>query len=188
MSAGASTRLEDFTEALGALMDETPPAAVLLPRARALLKDLVAHDDWLPDEFARPDPRHYQQYLLYRDPAARFTVVAFVWGPSQATPIHDHTVWGLVGVLRGAELTQRYARSADGLLVRVGERYLLNPGDVDVLSVEDGDIHQVLNAHDDRVSISIHVYGGDIGRIERSIYGKGRHVRPFISGYSNPTG
>ncbi len=31
----------------------------------------------------------------------RFCVVSFVWGPDQATPIHNHTVWGLVGVLRG---------------------------------------------------------------------------------------
>lgn len=33
-----------------------------------------------------------------------------------------------------------------------------------------GDIHQVANAHDDRVSISIYVYGADIGAVHRHIY------------------
>ena len=71
-------------------------------RGGKLLAQLVSHDDWLPDEFAQPNPERYQQFLLYADPDDRFSVVSFVWGPGQATPIHDHTVWGLVGVLRGA--------------------------------------------------------------------------------------
>jgi 3-mercaptopropionate dioxygenase len=62
-----------------------------------LLKALIAHDDWLPDEFAVPSPERYRQYLLHCDPLERFSVVSFVWGPGQSTPIHDHTVWGLVG-------------------------------------------------------------------------------------------
>ena len=42
------------------------------------------------------------------------------------------------------------------------------------------------NAFDDRVSISIHVYGGDIGHIERSLYSEDGTRQPFISGYSPP--
>src|SRR4051794_1934052 len=63
------------------------------------LRDLVTQDDWLPDEFAMPDPASYRQYLLYCDPLERFSVVSFVWGPGQQTPVHDHAVWGLVGML-----------------------------------------------------------------------------------------
>lgn len=45
----------------------------------------------------------------------RFSIVSFVWGPGQATPIHDHRVWGAIGMLRGAEENQRYQLDADGI-------------------------------------------------------------------------
>src|SRR5688572_960312 len=73
-----------------------------------LLADIVRNDDWLPDAYAQPHPQYYQQYLLYCDPLERFSVVSFVWGPGQKTPVHNHTVWGLLGVMRGAELSKRY--------------------------------------------------------------------------------
>src|SRR5258708_3690418 len=85
-----------------------------LHEGRALLGALIARDDWLPDAFAAPDPQRYRQYLLYCDPLERFSVVSFVWGPGQCTPIHDHTVWGLVGVLRGAERSIGYRPTAAG--------------------------------------------------------------------------
>ncbi|MGQ0544307.1 MAG: hypothetical protein ACT4P3_03120 [Betaproteobacteria bacterium] len=75
----------------------------LLDEGAALLVALVRNDDWLPEEFARPSPESYRQYLLHCDPLESFSVVSFVWMPGQKTPIHDHTVWGLVGVMRGQE-------------------------------------------------------------------------------------
>jgi predicted metal-dependent enzyme (double-stranded beta helix superfamily) len=128
----------------------------------------------------------YRQYLLHRDPAERFSVVSFVWGPGQATPIHDHRVWGLVGVLRGAEIDQRYARAANGSLAPAGAPTRLDAGAVTALSPATGDIHRVTNAYDDRVSISIHVYGADIGRVERATYDEAGTSKPFISGYAEP--
>ena len=75
----------------------------MLDEGEKLLRALIAQDDWLPDEFARPSTEGYRQYLLHCDPMERFSVVSFVWMPGQRTPIHDHTVWGLVGVMRGEE-------------------------------------------------------------------------------------
>lgn len=80
--------------------------AALLREATPLLHRLVGRDDWLPPELAEPHPQHYRQYLLHADPLERFGVVSFVWGPGQATPVHDHTVWGLIVMLRGAEASQ----------------------------------------------------------------------------------
>lgn len=37
----------------------------------------------------------------------------------------------------------------------------------------------------DRVSISIHVYGGNIGGVRRAVYTPEGLVKPFVSGYSN---
>lgn len=159
--------------------------ATILDRGAGLLAALVARDDWLPPEFAAPDPAGYRQYLLHRDPAARFTVVSFVWGPGQATPVHDHRTWGLVGVLRGAERNEVFVRAGD-VLARAGSVALLGAGDVSAVSPAIGDIHRVSNAYDDRVSISIHVYGGDIGAIERATYAADGSERRFVSGYSTP--
>jgi predicted metal-dependent enzyme (double-stranded beta helix superfamily) len=113
-------------------------------------------------------------------------VVSFVWGPGQATPIHDHTVWGLVGVLRGAELSQRFERRADAFAA-VGPVHRLERGEVEAVSPTVGDVHQVTNAFDDRVSISIHVYGANIGAVERSTYDRDGKPKRFVSGYANQT-
>ncbi|AEC20949.1 hypothetical protein PT7_2409 [Pusillimonas sp. T7-7] len=157
----------------------------ILNEAQQLIADLVAKDDWLPAEFTQPHPQHYRQYLLYGDPQDRFSLVSFVWGPGQKTPVHDHTVWGVIGMLRGAEVDEPY-HFVDGKLERAGDSSVLQPGQVACVSPRIGDIHRVSNAYDDQVSISIHLYGGNIGRITRSVYEPKTATRKeFVSGYSN---
>ena len=184
MSAPRLERLRRFVVDFARLVDSAPAEAVVLQRGGVLLQALVAQDDWLPAVFAEPDAARYRQYLLHCDSAERFSVVSFVWGPGQSTPIHDHTVWGLVGVLRGAEQSQRFSRGADGGLTP-GPIERLESGQVEALSPAAGDIHQVSNALADRASISIHVYGGNIGAMRRSTFDDAGRAKAFISGYSN---
>lgn len=169
------------TELVGRPQEEAPLLAALKPA----LARLVSHDDWLPESLAQPDPQHYRQYLLHADALQRFSVVSFVWGPGQATPIHDHTVWGLIGMLRGEELSQPYAPDATGRLRPQGQAAHLRPGDVEAVSPRLGDIHRVRNAFSDRTSISIHVYGANIGAVQRWVYAEDGSRKPFVSGYSN---
>ncbi|WP_053184419.1 cysteine dioxygenase [Pseudomonas thivervalensis] len=178
-------RLRAFIGALAELIDSNPREGDLLHRGGKLLAQLVSHDDWLPEDFARPDPERYQQYLLHADSRQRFSVVSFVWGPGQRTPIHDHRVWGLIGMLRGAEYSQGFHRHPDGHLLAEGERVQLRPGQVEAVSPKVGDIHQVSNAFDDQASISIHVYGANIGAVRRAVYQADGSEKLFISGYSN---
>jgi 3-mercaptopropionate dioxygenase len=165
------------------LVDSTSDEARLLAEGRILLGALVADDRWLPDLYAEPDPERYRQYLLWCDPLERFSVVSFVWGPGQTTPVHDHTVWGLVGVLRGAEACTSWTRDATGALLR-GPTHILSTGSVDAVSPTIGDMHDVANAHADAPSISIHVYGANIGRVHRHVYKPDGEVKSFISGYT----
>ncbi len=176
-------RLRAFILDVATLLSRTQDEPAILDAGGRLLADLVRHDDWLPDAYAQPNPDRYTQYLLHCDSLERFSVVAFVWGPGQATPIHNHTVWGLVGVLRGAETSQRFA-FRDGRLVE-SETDFLRAGDVDAVSPAVGDIHKVSNAVPGAVSISIHVYGGNIGAVERSTFDVAGQPKPFISGYAN---
>ncbi|WP_337188040.1 cysteine dioxygenase [Phenylobacterium sp.] len=173
----------DFAALLDAAEDDEPR---ILGEGGDLLARLVAQDDWLPISYATPSPTRYRQYLLHCDSLQRFSVVSFVWGPGQATPVHDHTVWGLVGVLRGAELSQGYARQG-GRLVPAGPVRRLEPGRIEAVSPRVGDIHRVANAFDDRTSISIHVYGANIGAVRRATYDGAGRPQPFVSGYSNAT-
>ncbi|UAL12635.1 cysteine dioxygenase [Caulobacter segnis] len=184
MSQHRPHRLSDFVADLSHLLDQTSDEAVILREGGVLLAELVTNDDWLPEAQSQPDPIRYQQYLLHRDPAGRFSVVSFVWGPGQSTPVHDHTVWGLVGVLRGAELSQAYERRGE-TLAAVGVAHRLEPGQIEAVSPTVGDIHRVTNAFDDRTSISIHVYGADIGTVKRSTYDAEGKAKTFISGYAD---
>jgi len=177
--------LREFVIEMTRLVDRTADESALVAQGRQLLARLVARDDWLPDAFAQPDPQFYRQYLLHADPLERFSVVSFVWGPGQRTPVHDHTVWGLIGMLRGAERCQRWRRGADGRLAPDGGEEILQPGQVDAVSPTIGDIHVVANALADRPSISIHVYGANIGAVRRHVFDPATGApKDFVSGYS----
>jgi predicted metal-dependent enzyme (double-stranded beta helix superfamily) len=178
-------RLQDFVATLTALVDAEPGEPAILAGCREAMAKLVCVDDWLPAEMAKPHPQFYQQHLLYLDPRERFSVVSFVWGPGQRTPVHDHTVWGVIGMLRGSERCAPY-RAEGRAILPAGPEVRLAPGDVEAVSPAIGDIHSVSNAHDDRVSISIHAYGANIGRVRRHVFDlQSGAVKEFVSGYAN---
>ena len=192
--------MDDFIAAPG-LADPRPLAAFCLAVEQAVacrgqsedaadeaaraFPALLADDRWLAGPWQRADARTYQQHRLYIDPAERFSVVSFVWGPGQLTPIHDHGVWGVIGMLRGAEQAQRFRPGDRGRLEPVGASRLMRPGEVDLLKPSEGDIHRVANALGDRVSISIHVYGADIGKVRRRSFSEDGEPQSFVSGYSD---
>ena len=174
-----------FVKELSLLLEEKPSEAIIFTKGKKLLEKLIASDDWLPEAFAVPHPQYYQQYLLYADPLDRFSIVSFVWGPGQKTPVHNHTVWGMVGQLRGEEKGTPYYRQSDGCF-KAGESTIASPGHVDTVSPNTHDIHVVENHLPDQTSISIHVYGGNIGKIQRSVFDPATGAeKSFISGYAN---
>ena len=154
----------------------------MLDEGERLLQGLVSKDDWLPEEFAAPSKDSYRQYLLYCDPLERFSVASFVWMPGHRTPIHDHTVWGLVGVMRGVELCEEFSASISKI-----NSHESKPGDVDRVSPTVGDIHVVSNAGT-QTAVSIHVYGANIGAVRRHTFDPATgQPKEFVSGYHNTT-
>jgi predicted metal-dependent enzyme (double-stranded beta helix superfamily) len=180
-------RFRDFIARFSALVDaHGTDERRIFDEGGKLLSALVSHDDWLPEEFARAVPDSYRQYLLYCDPRERFSAVSFVWGPGQRTPIHDHTVWGMVGMMRGEERCDEYAAPTPGRPMIPRGSHPVRPGEVDFVSPRVGDIHVVSNALTDRPSISIHVYGANIGAVSRHIFDPETGApKPFVSGYHN---
>jgi predicted metal-dependent enzyme (double-stranded beta helix superfamily) len=178
-------RLRGFVTSFAELLGTNSREEEILEAGGALLAGLVSRDDWLPDAYAQPSAEGYRQYLLHCDSRERFSVVSFVWGPGQGTPIHDHRVWGLVGVLRGTERVEKFRRRHDGQLEPLGTAEHLYEGEVEGFSPRKGDIHRVANAREHEPSVSIHVYGGNIGAVERATFDAEGRPKRFVSGYAN---
>ncbi|MEO7405159.1 MAG: cysteine dioxygenase [Burkholderiales bacterium] len=178
-------RFREFLSRFSWLVDSGADEARIFADGAPLLSALVRHDDWLPEACAAPVAGAYRQYLLYCDPRERFSVASFVWDAGVKTPIHDHTVWGMVGVMRGAELCHEFAPHRIGDALKPLGTHRVEPGDVDRVSPTVGDVHVVENALGDRVSISIHLYGANIGAVRRHVFAADGAVKEFISGYSN---
>jgi predicted metal-dependent enzyme (double-stranded beta helix superfamily) len=169
------------------LVSRSSDEAELLGEGRTLLASLLADDRWLPDAYSKADPGVYRQYLLHCDPLERFSVVSFCWGPGARTPVHDHTVWGLVGVLRGAEACREYAPEG-AAVIDLGHEHVMRAGAIEAVSPTVGDWHVVANAMPDTTSVSIHVYGANIGAVRRHrVDAQTGAILDFVSGYSLPT-
>jgi predicted metal-dependent enzyme (double-stranded beta helix superfamily) len=178
--------LRDFVVEMTRLVGRAEDEPTLLREGRALLSGLIARDDWLPEACSTPRADRYAQYLLHCDPLERFSVVSFVWGPGHRTPVHDHTVWGLVGQLRGAERCEE-VRLDGGQPLVTGQAHVMQPGDIEAVSPTVGDWHRVSSARADGPSVSIHVYGANIGAVRRHrLDGEGRII-DFVSGYDAAT-
>jgi predicted metal-dependent enzyme (double-stranded beta helix superfamily) len=177
--------IADMTSLTGGAWQDKDEAATVEVGAK-LLRELVSNDDWLPEDMSKCPPHGYAQNLLWCDPFERFSVVSFVWAPNARTPVHDHQVWGLVGMLRGSETSQAFSRNAETGTMTRGTLTALKPGDVEILRPSLGDIHQVSNTLTDAGSISIHVYGGNIGAVRRYTFDPDSGKPSlFVSGYTN---
>ncbi len=131
----------------------------------AVLPRFLADPGLLNPSQREGDPGAYRQHILHVEDDGLFSVVALVWLPGQVTPIHDHVSWCVVGVHEGAEQEEVFEPVDEGLAIRAVTR---SPrGSVTALTPP-GDIHRVRNCSE-QTTISIHVYGADIGVLGSSI-------------------
>jgi predicted metal-dependent enzyme (double-stranded beta helix superfamily) len=164
----------------------SPEAACAVIRPR--FADLLADDEWLPDEYARAASASGMgsgigQWLLFRAGDGSLSLFSLVVPPGAETPVHDHLAWGLVGLYRGTQDEELFA-ARDGGLVPL-ERRALAPGDFYALLPPANDIHRVRTTSP-VTSVSIHVLTNDTGCVWRHTYDVASGERqPFRSGYVN---
>jgi predicted metal-dependent enzyme (double-stranded beta helix superfamily) len=155
---------------------------------RPRFAELLADRDWLPGEYQAPAPESGMgggigQWLLYRAGDGSLSLFSLVVPPSSETPIHDHLAWGLVGLYRGTQDEEIYARDGDRL--DLVERRALRPGDFYVLLPPRDDIHRVRTTSAE-TSVSIHLLTNDTGCVWRHAYdAETGEERAFRSGYVN---
>lgn len=156
--------------------------------------DLLADKTWLPEQYQEPAAEGGMgsgigSWLLYRAADGGLALSALVVPPGAQTPVHDHLAWGLVGLYRGTQDEDVFARHDDGASedeasLTVMESRALLPGDFYELLPET-DIHRVRTTSD-VTSVSLHLLGIDNGCIWRHRFDpeEGK-VHPFKSGYVN---
>ena len=155
---------------------------------RPRFAELLADPDWLPAEYRAPAPDSGMgggigQWLLYRAADQSLSLFSLVVPAGSETPIHDHLAWGLVGLYRGEQDEEIYARRDGGL--ELLQRRSLVPGDFYSLLPPRDDIHRVRTTSAD-TSVSIHLLTNDTGCVWRHSFDPASgEERPFRSGYVN---
>ena len=155
---------------------------------RPRFAQLLADPHWLPAEYQAPAPESGMgggigQWLLYRADDGSLSLFSLVVPPGAETPIHDHLAWGLVGLYRGTQDEEIYARRDGGL--ELVEQRSLGPGDFYVLIPPRDDIHRVRTTSAE-TSVSIHLLTNDTGCVWRHAYDPSSgQAMPFRSGYVN---
>ncbi|MEO8275902.1 MAG: cysteine dioxygenase family protein [Thermoanaerobaculia bacterium] len=146
------------------------------------LSDLIrAGEIRLPERFFEPLPTSYARRLLHRDDERGYNAIVMTWGPGQGTALHDHGgIWCVEGVVAGEmavlqyELTEIAGQPVDSHGELAAEQdpeavYRFAPrGRVHALAGASGalippfEYHTLANALTDRVSVTLHVYGGEM--------------------------
>jgi 3-mercaptopropionate dioxygenase len=171
-----------------AIADARSPAAAC-DAIRPRFAELLADEQWLPGRYQEGDPESGMgggigQWLLFRAGDRSLTLFALVVPSGSQTPIHDHLAWGLVGLYRGTQDEEIYARDDAGTLTRTEAR-ALEPGDFYVLLPPRDDIHRVRTTSPE-TSVSLHLLTNDTGCVWRHAFDEATgEAQPFRSGYVN---
>ena len=131
----------------------------------ALQEALRCNGLQLPEAFCAARPDTYARRLLHRDGRDRYTVVVMTWGPGQGTALHDHAgIWCVECVVDGEmEVAQYDLLSQEDGAYRVAKQHTVRAsrGSAGCL-IPPFEYHTLANARDDRASVTLHVYGGEM--------------------------
>ena len=186
-------RFRAFIGQVNRLRHASDDPHAVIAAIRPVFADLLAGEGWLPRRYQEPAESGMGSgigtWLLYRTLDGSLALSALVVPPGAQTPVHDHLAWGLVGLYRGEQEEEVFARRDDGTdearadLV-VAERRRLRQGEFYELLPET-DIHRVRTVSD-VASVSLHLLGVDNGCIWRHRFVPEEGVvLPFKSGYVN---
>lgn len=159
--------LADFIADLDRIVATERDPRMLIGRASEDLRRFVMNKAALPEAYLRStNPSGTTRNLIHRHPEERYVILAVLWPPAYASPIHDHGVWGVSGVYENVMRVTNYVRLDDGTRPDYAElnehsSILASYGSVTYVLPPNEEVHAVENPSSER-SASIHVYGRDI--------------------------
>lgn len=161
--------LQSFVRDVEEVLAPHPAMPLVIKRVSGLVYKLCQDGHWLPPEHRVGREETYARHLLHKDPQNRFVVLALVWQPGQGTPIHDHSCWGVMGLLENTLEETIYERLDDGSRpdyaeIRETQGGQVSAGSTSYLLPPYHEIHAIGN-NGDRPAISVHVYGRDIDEV-----------------------
>jgi 3-mercaptopropionate dioxygenase len=162
-------RLQDYVRDIGQVLSRRPAQPVIVREVGQFTRQLCADERWLEERYRTAAADNYCRHLLHRDPQNRFIVLSLVWMPGQATPVHDHSCWGVMGVLQNSLEEVAFERLDDGSRAEFAELQEARSADVGAGSVSFllppyQEIHRIGNLTG-KPTISIHVYGRDLDEV-----------------------
>lgn len=187
--------LDTFTDQLDRIVTENTIEGAPQPRGivtalQPHFEKLVSNVDWLNAHYFKPtregdDTTH----MLAKAPDDSWTIVSVVFPPGFSTPVHDHMIWGFVGVAQGVEDETRYVRHDDATIPGYAEVEFVGharnlPGAIAPIVPNEDEIHMIHNPLGTN-SVSIHVYGGDLDATWRHKFDpENKTVEDYISTFT----
>jgi predicted metal-dependent enzyme (double-stranded beta helix superfamily) len=168
-SQPAPAILPDLVHCVRTAFEEHGGTPRIGARVAQAIQPFLGHPRLLAPEQCEPDPTRYRQHVLHAEEDGTFSIVALVWMPGQATCVHDHLAWCVIGVHQGVEQEVQFelVDEASGAFLHPLDSSIHPTGSVVVLTPP-GDIHSVVNSGPG-TAISIHVYGLDVRQHGSSI-------------------
>lgn len=161
--------LDRFVREVEGILARRLSVPTTIKEVSALMGPLIRDISWLPQEYRTPIHDSYARYLVHRDRTNRFVVLSLVWLPGQSTPIHDHSTWGVMGIVDNELEEVGYERLDDGSRegfaeLRETRGRMVGAGSVSYVLPPFEEIHRIGNPTS-RPSLSLHVYGRDLDEV-----------------------
>jgi len=139
---------------IAASTDHAPGKA---KRVAEAISASLGDPDLLSDFDCPSCPDHYVRHLLYACPKGTFSLMALVWMPGQASPLHAHRAWCALGVHSGELAESIFTARPDGTAAWVRD-HTREAGALSYGAADDNAIHCLAN-RSSAPAISIHAYG-----------------------------
>ena len=166
--------MEEFIKEVDILVNEIQDELELTSKISIIMNSILENPFLLTKEqlLVKKDGFTLNRVHIATDES--FSIGVGIWDVGQTTPIHDHGTWGVIGIYRGMEKEESFSsigtrkNGSTAIINPIGNR-LAKPGETFVCCTKDTDLHRVTCASDEPV-VGIHVYGGDLAKIQRFKY------------------
>ena len=166
--------MEEFIKEVDILVNEIQDELELTSKISIIMNSILENPFLLTKEqlLVKKDGFTLNRVHIATDES--FSIGVGIWDVGQTTPIQDHGTWGVIGIYRGIEKEESFSnigtrKNGSAAIINPMGNRLAKPGETFVCCTKDTDLHRVTCASDEPV-VGIHVYGGDLAKIQRFKY------------------